>query len=262
MNERDKALSTALSAEVRRARVARKNVHNFVTAALFILSRWFFVFAALLAMHQVADATSGLLALFAAGALLSTAAVPYFVLLERASLRFKRLAPTIASIYDPYFWSHERHWKLSDSPIVQLFAGTPLQPVVLRMLGAKVGRKVFDAGCSITERSLVDIGDYANLNEGSVLQAHSLEEGVFKSDTIRLAPGVTLGPGAFAHYGVGMGERAVLDADSFLMKGEVVDADSVWRGNPARMIRSAAPRAAEPPARKEPAAFIPSEAAE
>jgi carbonic anhydrase/acetyltransferase-like protein (isoleucine patch superfamily) len=71
-----------------------------------------------------------------------------------------------------------------------------------------------------------------------------------------------LGPGAFAHYGVGMGERAVLDADSFLMKGEVVDALSVWRGNPARMIRSAAARAAEPPARKEPAAFIPSEAAE
>ena len=41
----------------------------------------------------------------------------FFVLLERASLRFRRLEPKIASIYDPYFWFHERHWKLSESPI-------------------------------------------------------------------------------------------------------------------------------------------------
>ena len=48
----------------------------------------------------------------------------------------------------------------------------------------KVGRKVFDCGHSITERTLTEVGDYANLNEGCVLQAHSLEEGVFKSDHI------------------------------------------------------------------------------
>jgi hypothetical protein len=29
----------------------------------------------------------------------------------------------------------------------------------------------------------------------------------------------------------------VLDADSFLMKGETLDAYSGWRGNPAKMVR-------------------------
>ena len=119
----------------------------------------------------------------------------------RAS-RFRRLEPKIASIYDPYFWFHERHWKLSESPIAGLFAGTPFRPMMLRALGMKVGAKVFDCSRSITERTLTEIGDYANLNEGCVLQAHSLEEGVFKSDYIRIGNGCSIGPGAFVHYGV------------------------------------------------------------
>ena len=69
-------------------------------------------------------------------------------------------------------------------------------------MGMKVGRKVFDCSRSITERTLTEVGDYANLNEGCVLQAHSLEEGVFKSDYIRLGSGCSIGPGAFVHYGV------------------------------------------------------------
>jgi carbonic anhydrase/acetyltransferase-like protein (isoleucine patch superfamily) len=42
------------------------------------------------------------------------------------------------------------------------------------------------------------------------------------------------------HYGVTMGDNVVLDPDSFLMKGEIVDANSVWRGNPAKAIRGGA----------------------
>jgi len=104
-------------------------------------------------------------------------------------------------------------------------------------MGMKVGAKVFDCSRSITERTLTEIGDYANLNEGSVLQAHSLEEGVFKSDYIRLGSGCSIGPGAFVHYGVTMGDHVVLDADSFLMKGEVLESYTGWRGNPAKMTR-------------------------
>ena len=90
---------------------------------------------------------------------------------------------------------------------------------------------------SVTERTLTQVGDYANINEGAVLQAHSLEEGVFKSDYIRMGSGCSIGPGAFVHYGTTMGDRVVLDADSFLMKGETLDSHSGWRGNPAKMVR-------------------------
>ncbi|MBI3703755.1 MAG: amino acid adenylation domain-containing protein [Rhizobiales bacterium] len=241
--ERDKNLSTALSAEERRQRIRRKNVHNFITASLLLLTRWMFFFMTLLVSHLAVlnYPDYGIAALFVAGAFISLTAIPFFAFIERASIGFKRLEPKLVSIYDPYFWAHERHWKLSDSPIVELFKGTPLKNWVSALVGVKIGRKVYDGGCCITDRTLTQIGDYSNLNEGSVLQSHSLEEGVFKSDHIRLAEGCTLGAAAFVHYGVIMGERAVLDADSFLMKGEVLDPHSCWRGNPAKLFRRNTP---------------------
>jgi acetyltransferase-like isoleucine patch superfamily enzyme len=86
-------------------------------------------------------------------------------------------------------------------------------------------------------RNLISDMDNANLNEASVLQAHSLEEGAFKSDLVRIGKACTLGPAAFAHYGVTMGDHSVLAADSFLMKGEVLDPHTVWCGNPAKLCR-------------------------
>ena len=240
MVERDRELlNGGLDEATRLARIARKNVHNIITAALFLLGRWAFFFLTVVAW-QVAFLKYerfGVFALFAASAALSVVAVLLYVLLERVSLGFKRLAPKLVTIYDPEFWAHERHWKLSDTPIMQLFAGTPFKNLILWGVGVKIGRKVFDANCSITERTLTEIGDYANLNEGSVLQAHSLEEGVFKSDVIKIGKGCTLGPAAFVHYGVTMGDHVVIDADSFLMKGETLDSHTGWRGNPAKMVR-------------------------
>jgi non-ribosomal peptide synthetase-like protein len=113
-----------------------------------------------------------------------------------------------------------------------------MRNTITRLLGARVGRRVFDDGCGLSERTLVEIGDEANLNGAAFIQAHSLEEGVFKSDTVRVAAGSSLGVGSFVHYGVTMHEKTQLDADSFLMKGEITPASSRWRGNPAKLVNS------------------------
>lgn len=240
MVERDRDMNAAISEETRHARLRQKNAYNFVTALLFLVSRWMSVFTALV-LWTAALANYdrfGVFALFAATIAITGGSIAFFVLMERASLRFKRLEPKIVTIYDRYFWFHERHWKLSESPITRLFSGTPFRTMMFRAMGMKIGRKVFDCGRSITERTLTEVGDYANINEGAVLQAHSLEEGVFKSDYVRMGNGCSIGPGAFVHYGVTMGDRVVLDADSFLMKGETLDTHSGWRGNPAKKVRS------------------------
>ena len=65
-----------------------------------------------------------------------------------------------------------------------------MRNLVSRLLGVRMGRMVFDDGCIVTERTLVEIGDEANLNEASIIQAHSLEEGVFKSEYVRAQPSV------------------------------------------------------------------------
>ena len=242
MVDRDRDMNTLFDDATRRARLRRKNAYNFVTVLLFLASHWMVLFGAFVA-GEAAFANYdqfGTFALFAGVVTITAGYLFFFTLLERASLAFKRLEPKLASIYDPHFWWHERHWKLSDSPIAGLFGGTPFRGMLLRALGMKVGAKVFDCSQSITERTLTELGDHANLNEGCVLQAHSLEEGVFKSDYIRVGNGCSIGPGAFVHYGVTMGDRVVLDADSFLMKGEVLDADTTWRGNPAKLLRRSA----------------------
>ena len=77
-----------------------------------------------------------------------------------------------------------------------------MRNAISRLLGVKVGRKVFDDGCILSERTLVEIGDGANLNEHSIVQSHSLEEGVFKSDIVRIGDGASVGVGALVHYGV------------------------------------------------------------
>ena len=61
------------------------------------------------------------------------------------------------------------------------------------MLGVRIGRRVFDDGCSITEKTLVTIGDDCTLGAGSVLQAHSMEDGVFKADHITIGSHCTVG---------------------------------------------------------------------
>jgi non-ribosomal peptide synthetase-like protein len=246
MVNRDRDMNASFDEQTRLARLRRKNKYNLVTALLFLASNWVMVFAAFVLMRAAFASydSFGIFAFFASTLALTATSMAFFIVLEHASRGFKRLPPQLASVYDPYFWWHERHWKLSDSPVATMFAGTPFRGVLLRALGMKVGVKLFDWGSGITERTLTEVGDYVNLNEGSGLQAHSLEEGVFKSDYIRLGNRCSVGPGAFIHYGVSTGDHAVLDADSFLMKGEILDSHTGWCGNPAKLARRHAAPAA------------------
>nr|WP_062401980.1 hypothetical protein [Pseudonocardia sp. AL041005-10] len=211
--------------------------------ALFLLVTWVRLHV-LLTVGLVAAgflATAGPLAI-AGGALAGGLAdLALTVLVERAVTGFRRLRPQHCSIYDRYFWWHERFWKLSIQP--SLLDGTPLKPLVWRLLGVRVGRRVFDDGAAISEKTLVAIGDDTVLGAGVILQAHSMEDGVFKADHIRIGDGCVLGAGVFVHYDTVVGDGAVLAPDSFLMKGERVDAGGVWAGNPAAPALAAPARA-------------------
>jgi len=103
-----------------------------------------------------------------------------------------------------------------------------------RLMGVRIGRRVFDDGAHISDPSLTAIGDESVLNYRSKIQCHSQEDGTFKCDRTTIGAGCTLGVGAFVLYGVIMGDGAVLATDSFLMKGEEVPAHGRWGGNPAK----------------------------
>jgi non-ribosomal peptide synthetase-like protein len=227
------------SPEELRRKLTRKNRHNRATIVLVLLARWVGAFVLLMLAMVVPDIYRA----FGAEALvvplvgLTLFALAYSTVLERAAAGFRPLRPQYCSIYDPYFWWHERYWKFALSPFDGLFAGTPFKTALLRLLGARVGRRVFDDGCLfMSERTLATIGDHCTLNGGSIIQNHSQEDGAFKSDYITLGSDCTVGVGAVVHYGVTMGDGSVLDADAFLMKGEQVPPRTFWAGNPAEEV--------------------------
>jgi non-ribosomal peptide synthetase-like protein len=240
--ERDKSFDHLRYGDERVRRLAAKNRYNIRTMGVFLLARWLHVLGltvlALMAVELHGPIGHVVIALTILLALPFNAL--YFVLLERLTLRFGRLKPELCSIYDPYFWWHERLWKLS-SPSLNVLNGTPYKNVVWRLMGVEVGKRVFDDGCDIPERSLTAIGDDCTLAAHTMLQSHSQEDGTFKSDYIRVGNGCTVGTGALVHYGVTIGDGAVVAADSFLMKGEDVPSHARWAGNPATEL-SGTPR--------------------
>lgn len=226
-----------------RQRLNRKNVSNTVTMLLFLLSNCIALNLAVVAWFYTYPVFNehGPLYLAVLAMSIIVMMTPYFILVDWASLGFRRLQPQFCSIYDDYFWKHERHWKLgmsTDQIQLGIWNGTPFKNLVWRALGVRVGKKLFDDGCSIPEKTLTAIGDYCTLNEHCTLQAHSLEDGSFKSDRIFIGDRCTIGANCYVHYGVHMGDDANLEPDSFLMKGERPAARSSWQGNPAREMFS------------------------
>ncbi|WP_395575672.1 Pls/PosA family non-ribosomal peptide synthetase [Streptomyces sp. BK79] len=218
-----------------RRRLAAKNRHNAVTMVCHLFTGWLFFFCVTVLYACAASLYPqwGTMALALANAVLLPFTLLYFVLVERAVTAVRPPGPLFCSIYDRRFWHRERYWKVPSETYLQVLNGTPFKPLMWRLLGVRIGARVFDDGCSLTERPMVTIGDGCTLNAGSAVQCHSQEDGTFKSDRSMIGAGCTLGVGAFVHYGVTVGDGAVLATDVFLMKGETVPPHTRWAGNPA-----------------------------
>ena len=225
-----------LSRKQFRRRLTGKNRHNIGTMSIYLALAWVRMYITLLLGFTTVDLYQpyGIWALALGSVVAAVFNFFWSVVVERSATGFRRLQPQFCSIYEPYFWFHERFWKLSTQPAV--FNGTPFKAIAWRLLGVPIGRRFFDDGCSMSEKTLVRIGDDCTINAGATLQAHSMEDGIFKSDHIAIGSGVTLGAATFVHYGVTIGDGAVLAPDSFLMKGTEVPTRARWQGNPAREV--------------------------
>ena len=235
--ERDSRYDHLREGEALRRGLAAKNRFNLRTMGIFLVTRW--VGVLLIALIDLAAlelfydlyAHAVMAALFALSAV--TAAV-YYALVERGFEALGPPPPPICSIYEPAFWWVERVWKLHPIHFLHIFDGTPFKSLLWRLIGVRVGKRLYDDGVFISEPTLTVIGDECVFNHYTIIQCESQEDGTFKSGPTTLGDRCTLGVNAFVNYGVTIGDDAVLVADSFLMKGEQVPAAARWGGNPAR----------------------------
>ena len=236
--ERDTQFDHLRTGEALRRGLVAKNRYNLRTIGLFLFTRWMgvFLFALFyLAGIELYDVLPHVVSavLFALSIVITAV---YFSLVHRCVEALRPLQPTICSIYHPDFWLAERLWKVHPIHYLHAFDGTPFKNVLWRLMGVRIGKRVFDDGAHISDPSLTAIGDESVLNYRSKIQCHSQEDGTFKCDRTTIGAGCTFGVGAFALYGVTMGDGSALAADSFLMKGEEVPAHARWGGNPAKEI--------------------------
>lgn len=236
MVDRDRDMSALDNDELRDAQLGKKNRHNFVTASTLVgmqLAFWMLAWATVVVTSYT---TTEIWAYVAALAVVAASYLGYCIALERLGMSQARLEPQITSIYDRRFWRVERYWKYSRQTLDSIFVGTPLRCIIMRVCGVKVGKKVFDDGLYMSEKPMADIGDYCTLNAGSALQSHSLEEGVFKCDRIKVDDGCTVGINTLIHYGSTLQKGSIVETDAFFMKGGTAKANTVWRGNPAKQV--------------------------
>ncbi len=237
--ERDSRFDHLRTGDALRRGLAAKNRFNLLTIAIFLSTRWLGVLLMVLmdlAAIELFYGVYGHAIMAALFALSAVVAAIYYALVERCFESLGPPPPPICSIYDPGFWWVERVWKLHPINFLHLFDGTPFKSVLWRLIGVRFGKRVFDDGVFISEPTLTVIGDECVLNQLTILQCDSQEDGTYKSGPMTIGAGCTIGVGAFVHYDVTMEDGSVLAADSFLMKGETIPAGARWGGNPAREL--------------------------
>ena len=127
---------------------------------------------------------------------------------------------------------------------LEALQGTPFLPWYFRLLGARIGRRVYTHTTGLLEWDLVEVGDGAALNDDCVLQTHLFEDRVLKADRLRIGADCSVGAVSVVLYDTEMEAGARLDALSLLMKGETLPAGTAWAGIPSATMKSA--RAAQP----------------
>jgi non-ribosomal peptide synthetase-like protein len=141
-------------------------------------------------------------------------------------------------LWSTFVWRNELinalHEHLADMFVVEMLTGTPFVCWYFRLLGAKIGPRVYMETTDLTEFDLVQIGAEATLNADCTIQTHLFEDRVMKMSHIVIGPRCTVGSGALVLYDTKIEEGAALGDLSLLMKGEVLPAGTRWEGVPAR----------------------------
>ncbi len=149
-----------------------------------------------------------------------------------------RYRPTTKPLWSFFVWRTElvtaTYENLAVNLLLEPLRGTPWLAVYFRLMGARIGRRVYLDTTDMTEFDLVEIGDDAALNDAAGLQTHLFEDRVMKVSGVKVGARATVGSLAIVLYDAVIEDGAELGDLSVLMKGETLAAGTAWEGSPAR----------------------------
>lgn len=149
-----------------------------------------------------------------------------------------RLKPDMQPLWSPFIWKNDIivYWfYVIVIPLYLNFTlGTPFANIYYRMVGAKIGKKVYNETYAVTETDLISIGDYVCINKDCILQTHLYEDRVFKMSCIKIESYCNLGSQSVILYDSIMHPNSSINPKSLIMKGETLPKNTCWEGIPAQ----------------------------
>lgn len=118
-------------------------------------------------------------------------------------------------------------------------SGTPVMPLMMWMLGAKVGRNVhweFATRIPITGFDLIEVGSGACINHDVYLAAVQYTPRGMEFGRIRIGEDATVKTRALICRGSTIKDGGVVGVLSCVTPGTVVGVDEVWEGSPAKLV--------------------------
>jgi non-ribosomal peptide synthetase-like protein len=137
-----------------------------------------------------------------------------------------------------FIWRNELinalHEHLAGPFIVDSLTGTPFICWYFRLLGARIGKRVYMETSDFSEFDLVKIGHESELNADCTIQTHLFEDRIMKMSTVEIGAHCKVGAGALVLYDTKLEDGSRLGDLSLLIKGETLPAATSWEGIPAR----------------------------
>ncbi len=202
-------------------------------------------FTALVLLLQVAVASLLTINLLAAALVISLAGLASGLVLTLLVAAGKWLLigcyrPRVRPMWSSFVWRSELVTALYENVVVPWLlarlTGTPFMAPVLRLFGARIGRRCYLETTFLTEFDLVKVGDDCAIGQACSLQTHLFEDRVMKMSRLQIGNRCSIGPRAVILYDAALEDAVVLDALSLVMKGETLAGNSCWRGSPARRV--------------------------
>ena len=114
---------------------------------------------------------------------------------------------------------------------------TPFANILLRLLGAKLGRNVQINSKYVFDATLLEIGDNTVVGGDTIIIGHVVERGRLKLSRVKIGKNVTLGSHSTVMPGCEIGDNAIIGAGAVLLKNTKVEPRAVYYGIPAEPLK-------------------------
>ncbi len=204
--------------------------------------QWFFPY---LAYSWLVNSMSRLDSLLISG--LSFMLVPFATMLLSIAVKWVVIGRYRVGDY-PLWGSYYFRWwlvrRVIGVTVTPYLSGTPMIRTYYRLMGARIGARVYIGAGLIDTPDLVEAGDDAIISDRSVLATTAVERGLLRLGTVYLGRGSFVGSMAVVGRNASIGDGGALEDLSSLPAGAHIPAGETWSGSPATPDLEAPPRPA------------------